>query len=150
MPDGELNFISVSGDGKVNNWIMMPSHLTMTTIMNLYLDREMVPGPDGTMVKMKSKCSFIMYRNDIKNVDFNLIGCASCFVFHPVDPSVYMVGTEEGLILKCSTAYSSVYLMTYQAHSLPVYKIDFNKFNSNIFISCSGDWRVKIWEDKRP
>lgn len=39
--------------------------------------------------------------------------------------------------------------MTYHAHYLSVYKIDFNLYNSNIFVSCSGDWRVKIWEDMR-
>lgn len=41
------------------------------------------------------------------------------------------------------------YLMTYHAHYLSVYKIDYNKYSSNIFASCSGDWRVKIWEDMR-
>lgn len=39
--------------------------------------------------------------------------------------------------------------MTYQAHYLSIYRIDFNKYNSNIFASCSGDWRVKVWEDMR-
>ncbi|CAD1473387.1 unnamed protein product, partial [Heterotrigona itama] len=47
-------------------------------------------------------------------------------------------------------AYSSVYMRTYnEAHNMPVYRIVFNKFNSNIFASCSGDWRIKIWEDDR-
>lgn len=40
--------------------------------------------------------------------------------------------------------------MTYYAHYLSVHRMDYNKFNSNIFASCSGDWRVKIWEDMRP
>lgn len=39
--------------------------------------------------------------------------------------------------------------MTYQAHYLSVYRLDFNQYNTNIFVSCSGDWRVKIWEDMR-
>jgi dynein intermediate chain 1 len=62
-----------------------------------------------------------------------------------------MVGTEEGMIYKCNTAYSSVYMQTYaEAHNMPVHRIVFNKFNSSIFASCSGDWRIKIWEDERP
>ncbi|XP_021695308.1 dynein intermediate chain 1, axonemal-like [Aedes aegypti] len=46
--------------------------------------------------------------------------------------------------------FNWVYLMTYYAHYLSVHRMDYNKFNSNIFASCSGDWRVKIWEDMRP
>jgi len=40
--------------------------------------------------------------------------------------------------------------MTYNAHNMSVYRIDFNRFNSNIFVSCGADWRVKVWEDMRP
>lgn len=38
--------------------------------------------------------------------------------------------------------------MTYNAHHLPIHRIDFNKYNSNIFASCGADW-LKIWEDMR-
>ncbi|RLU18418.1 hypothetical protein DMN91_008775, partial [Ooceraea biroi] len=74
-----------------------------------------------------------------------------CMAFHPADQNVFLVGTEEGTIYKCNTAYSSIYMRTYhEAHTMPVYRIVFNKFNSSIFASCSGDWRIKIWEDERP
>lgn len=76
-------------------------------------------------------------------------GSATCMIFHPNDPLVYLVGTEEGYIYKCSTLYSSTYLFTYKGHQMPVYRLDYNNFNANIFVSCSGDWRIKIWEDKR-
>lgn len=69
--------------------------------------------------------------------------------FHPKLPNIFLAGSEEGQIFKCSTEFSSRYLMSYNAHYLPVYHIDFNKFNSNIFASCAADWRVKIWEDMR-
>lgn len=36
-----------------------------------------------------------------------------------------------------------------EAHNMPIYQIVYNKFNSSIFASCSGDWRIKIWEDDR-
>lgn len=54
LPDGELNFYSVSTDGKVNNWVLMQNDLSVTTIITLYLERDLVPGPDGTMVKLRS------------------------------------------------------------------------------------------------
>ncbi|XP_060526762.1 dynein intermediate chain 2, ciliary isoform X2 [Cylas formicarius] len=129
LPDGELNFFSVAADGRINNWVLMQNELAVTTIITLYLIKDEVPGPDGTRLKVK--------------------GCASCVKLHPKNPIIYLVGTEEGQIFKCSTAYSSMYLMTYEAHQMPVARIDFNKFNSDIFISCSGDWRIKVWEDNR-
>lgn len=139
MVDGEINFYSVSGDGRVFNWVMMQNKLALTTIMTLYLSQgdealtsgstELKAGPDGTDMKLKA--------------------CGTCLVFHPTNTEIFLVGSEEGLIFKCSTAYSSKYLMVYKAHSLNVYRMDFNKFNTNIFASCSGDWRIKIWEDMR-
>ncbi|KAJ8925798.1 hypothetical protein NQ315_009648 [Exocentrus adspersus] len=129
LPDGELNFFSVAADGKINNWVLMQNDLAVTTITTLFLVKEPVPGPDGTVLRA--------------------IGCASCVKLHPKNPIIYLVGTEEGLIYKCSTQYSSMYLLTYQAHQMPVYRIDFNRYNTDIFISCSGDWRIKVWEDNR-
>lgn len=70
-------------------------------------------------------------------------------VFHPKQSNIFLIGTEEGLLIKCSSEFSSRYLMTYNAHYLPIHRIDFNKYNSNIFASCGADWRVKIWEDMR-
>lgn len=129
MPDGEINFYTVSGAGRVFNWMLMQNKLAITTIITLFLEKQTVGGPDGT--------------------DLRLRACGTAMEFHPKNSEIFLVGTEEGLIFKCSTAYSSKYLMTYQAHYLSVYRIDFNKYNSNIFASCSGDWRVKIWEDMR-
>lgn len=59
MQDGEMNFYSVAADGKVNNWVLMQSELSITTIITLYLDKDPVPGPDGTFIKMKGSLQFI-------------------------------------------------------------------------------------------
>lgn len=139
ITDGDINFYSVSGDGRILNWAMMQNKLAFTTIMTLFLHQgdeqlitgntELKAGPDGSDKKLRA--------------------CGTCLIFHPTNPEVFLIGSEEGLIFKCSTAYSSKYLHVYRAHSLKVYRIDFNKYNTNIFASCSGDWRVKIWEDMR-
>ncbi|XP_055921105.1 dynein intermediate chain 2, ciliary isoform X2 [Eupeodes corollae] len=129
LADGEINFYTASSDGRVFNWVLMQLKFSITVIITLFLDNETIEGPDGTQMRLK--------------------GCATCMTFHPTQPEIFLIGTEEGLIYKCSTAYSSKYLITYNAHYLSVYRIDFNKFNSNIFASCSGDWRIKIWEDMR-
>lgn len=129
MHFGEKNFFSSSLDGTILNWIVTQSGLSLRTVITLYLDIPPVISPEGLPTKLKAE--------------------ATCMTFHPIDKEIYLIGTEDGLILKCSTAFSSKYLVTYQAHYLPVYRVDFNNFNSNFFLSCSGDGRVKIWEDMR-
>ncbi|KAL2726546.1 hypothetical protein V1478_006824 [Vespula squamosa] len=129
--EGNLAFYSVSIDSKINYWVLNQKELSLTTIMTLFLDRPPIPGPNGTMITLK--------------------GCGTCISFYPSDEHVFLVGTEEGNIYKCNTAYSSIYMQTYnEAHNMPVYRIVFNKYNSKIFASCSGDWKIKIWEDERP
>jgi dynein intermediate chain 1, axonemal len=91
MQDGEINFYSVSADGKIFNWVLMQNKLSLTTIMTLFLENGPVLGPDGTNIRLK--------------------GSGTCMVFHPTNREVFQVGTEEGLIFKCSTAYSSKYFV---------------------------------------
>lgn len=129
MADGEINFFSLSVDGRVLNWILAQSKLIITPIITLQMGTRPSKSPDGIELKLKA--------------------CGTCMIFHPTDPDVFMVGTERGQIIKCSKSYSSKYLMEYRAHFLSVYRIDYNKYNSNLFASCSADWRVKVWEDMR-
>ena len=58
LPDGEMNFFSVAADGKINNWILMQNELSVTTITVLYLEKDPVPGPDGTFVRVKGNFRF--------------------------------------------------------------------------------------------
>ena len=44
---------------------------------------------------------------------FELAG-GSCFAFHSTDPDCFIVGTEEGKIHKCSKAYNSQYLLSFE------------------------------------
>lgn len=53
MQDGEINFYSVSSDGRVFNWVLMQNKLAITTIITLYLDNGPVGVPDGTSIKLK-------------------------------------------------------------------------------------------------
>lgn len=63
---------------------------------------------------------------------------------------VYLVGTEEGLIHRCSKAYSSEYLNTYDGHSMPVYAVKWNYIHTRMFLSASADWTVKLWDSTSP
>lgn len=52
LDDGDLNFYSISGDGKVNQWVLLLNSFSLTTVMTLYMDSSPVPGPDGTFIKL--------------------------------------------------------------------------------------------------
>ena len=68
------------------------------------------------------------------------------FDFHREKDYLFLVGTEEGQLHMCSKAYSSTFLETYNAHHMAVYKVEWNYYHSRIFITCSADWSVKIWD----
>uniref|UniRef100_H2YH11 Uncharacterized protein n=1 Tax=Ciona savignyi TaxID=51511 RepID=H2YH11_CIOSA len=72
--------------------------------------------------------------------------CGTSFDFHKKIDYLFLVGTEEGKIHKCSKAYSSQFLDTINAHHMSVDAVRWNPFHPDIFISCSADWTVKIWD----
>ncbi|XP_031641524.1 WD repeat-containing protein 78-like [Oncorhynchus kisutch] len=68
-----------------------------------------------------------------------------CFDFHPTDSNIYLAGTEEGHIHKCSCSYNEQFLETYIAHKGPLYRITWSPFCSDVFLSCSSDWTIQLW-----
>jgi len=67
--------------------------------------------------------------------------------FNKCNDHLFLVGTEEGKVHKCSKAYSAEYLETFVAHAgMAVYSVRCNEFHPNIFISCSADWTIKLWD----
>eukprot|EP00771_Trimastix_marina_P002229 gnl/Trimastix_PCT/3350.p1 GENE.gnl/Trimastix_PCT/3350~~gnl/Trimastix_PCT/3350.p1 ORF type:complete len:801 (-),score=180.30 gnl/Trimastix_PCT/3350:207-2609(-) len=75
-------------------------------------------------------------------------GCA--LAVHPSSSHLFLVGTEEGVIHKCSKAYSSQYLETYAGHHMSVYSTRWNPYHPNVFLSCGADWTVRLWDHTRP
>lgn len=126
----EANFVSVSSDGKVASWSLLTSReLNMEVLMELKLlsnaDRAS-EFEDETVVGLAGGCS----------LDFN-----KC------NDHLFLVGTEEGKVHKCSKAYSAEYLETFVAHAgMAVYSVRCNEFHPDIFISCSADWTIKLWD----
>jgi dynein intermediate chain 1 len=126
----ELNFFSISSDGQVASWIMSKNELKMEPVMQLKLVANANDDPD----------------------EVNLSGLAGgcCFDFNRHNEHLFIVGTEEGKIHKCSKAYSGQYLETYQGHHMVIYSLKWNPFHPRVFISCSADWTVRIWDHNNP
>ncbi|XP_056670964.1 dynein axonemal intermediate chain 4 isoform X3 [Monodelphis domestica] len=73
-------------------------------------------------------------------------GLACCWSLkNPMDTNLYLAGTEEGHIHKCSCSYNEQYLDTYKGHKGPVYRLAWNPFCHQVFLSCSADWGVSLW-----
>ena len=60
---------------------------------------------------------------------------------------LYLVGTEDGHIMECNKTYNDGYTKIYvNAHYMNIYCVKWNPFHNKIFLSCSEDWTIKLWE----
>jgi len=63
---------------------------------------------------------------------------------------IYLVGTEEGNIHKCTVAYDSVFLASYPAHTAAVYAVRWNPLHARTFLSVGADAFVRLWDEAKP
>eukprot|EP00397_Hematodinium_sp_SG-2012_P028685 GEMP01030222.1.p1 GENE.GEMP01030222.1~~GEMP01030222.1.p1 ORF type:complete len:660 (+),score=160.44 GEMP01030222.1:34-2013(+) len=125
---GTYSFNSISSDGRIATWLLMKDKLESEELMSLKL--------------MGSQAD---------DDETSLTGLAGglCFDFHPTSDHLFLVGTEEGRIHKCSMSFSGQYLETYEGHAMAVYTVRWNNFHPKMFISASADWTVKLWDHEQ-
>ena len=65
--------------------------------------------------------------NNLYNIQFIslLEDGGRCIAFNPGDEAFFLIGTEEGIVYRCTTEYST-FLDSYVAHNVPVYNICLN------------------------
>ena len=126
---GEV-LISIGADGRVIEWSMKKG-LDMTNLMTLRKQ-------SNTSKKKNSK----------EGVIFNYTGGFS-FDFPVDDRTHYYAATEDNAIHKCSVTYNEMPIESYTGHTGPVYKIRCNPFISNVLLTCSYDWTVKLWRETK-
>jgi len=90
----DLNFYSISSDGRVTNWTLMKNKLECEEVVNL----KLVIDDNKGLVENKKE-QFL----------YGLAG-GMCFDFNMFQDHLFLVGTEEGKIHLCSKAYSGQYL----------------------------------------
>nr|XP_023483266.1 dynein intermediate chain 1, axonemal isoform X11 [Equus caballus] len=124
--DNNLNFFSVSSDGRIVSWTLVKSELVHTDVIKLKVEGSTTESLEG--------------------LQLYTVGCGTAFDFHKEIDYMFLVGTEEGKIYKCSKSYSSQFLDTYDAHNMAVDAVSWNPYHTKVFMSCSSDWTVKIWD----
>nr|XP_054376988.1 dynein axonemal intermediate chain 1 isoform X7 [Pongo abelii] len=124
--DQNLNFFSVSSDGRIVSWTLVKRKLVHVDVIKLKVEGSTTEVPEG--------------------LQLHPVGCGTAFDFHKEIDYMFLVGTEEGKIYKCSKSYSSQFLNTYDAHNMAVDTVSWNPYHTKVFMSCSSDWTVKIWD----
>jgi dynein intermediate chain 1 len=168
----DLSFYSVSSDGKVAQWIMTKSELKMETAMTLKLvgggasERPIADAaamasaegeaaatatvPSAAAASAPSATSSAASNGPEEESRLSGLAGGCCFAFNPFQESMFLVGTEEGKIHKCSLEYTGQYMATYEGHDMAVYALRWNPFHPRVFLSCSADWTVKLWDHTHP
>jgi hypothetical protein len=75
-----------------------------------------------------------------------LKGTCMSLDFWSGDPNVYLLGTEDGVVHKCSTSYTEQFVTNYFGHAGPVYRTLWSPFVDELFLTCSADWSMRIWD----
>lgn len=125
--DRAENVVSISSDGRVTEWSLKKG-LSFSDLMTLKRVTNPLLGSDARADGVISRQA-----------------SGQCIDFARHDPSVYFVGTEDGMIHKCSISYNEQYLQTFIGHTGPVYQLLVSPFCNDLLLSCSGDWTVKLW-----
>ncbi|XP_062049370.1 dynein axonemal intermediate chain 4 [Lepus europaeus] len=126
--------VSISADGRISKWVIRKG-LDCHDLMRL---RRTTSGSSKRGIEKEKKGEALISRQ----------APGMCFAFHPKDTNIYLAGTEEGHIHKCSCSYNEQYLDTFRGHKGPVYKVTWNPFCHDVFLSCSADWGVMIWQQE--
>ncbi|XP_069837503.1 dynein axonemal intermediate chain 4 isoform X2 [Dendropsophus ebraccatus] len=127
---GEI-LVSICGDGRITKWHIRKG-LDCSDLMRLKrTGKDKLKKSNGEKEK---KEAFISRQAP-----------GMCFDFLLTDSNIYLAGTEEGHIHKCSCSYNEQFLDTYRAHKGPVYKLAWSPFCPDVFLSCSADWSIHLW-----
>ena len=123
--------VSASMDGRVLRWTLARKGLQSSELM--------------TVKRTQSKGSKVVGTKSSHAAFVAMQGSCMALEFCPDDPVLYLVGTEDGTIHKCSCSYTEQTLKDFYGHGGPVYQIETSPFARNVFMTCSADWTVRLW-----
>ncbi|NXW56259.1 WDR78 protein, partial [Eurystomus gularis] len=123
--------LCVAADGRITEWFIQ-KRLDCTDLMKI---KRRASGKKKIPGEKERKSEAPVSRQ----------AAGMCFDFHPQDTDCYLAGTEEGHIHLCSCSCNEQFLKTYRGHKGPVYRVAWNPFSTDMFLSCSADWSIILW-----
>lgn len=129
--------ISVCEDGTVSSYVATKSNdLIRIEMLKTYISESKVKG-----VYKPKQCA-------ANEIPITKSATGLILARHPVEPTVFFVGTGEGTVHKCSENYQNQHVDILMAHSGPVYGLQFSHFCSKLFLTCGADSCINIWADE--
>ncbi|MED6279186.1 hypothetical protein CHARACLAT_031905, partial [Characodon lateralis] len=95
---------SVGADGRICKWFVINGGLDCTELMKLKRINNTQRMAEQNKQEKTAECVL------------SALTPGLCFDFHPTDSSIYLTGTFEGNIHKCSCSNSHQFLETYKKH----------------------------------
>nr|XP_049580264.1 dynein axonemal intermediate chain 4 isoform X2 [Syngnathus scovelli] len=126
--------VSVSEDGRVLKWLLCSHGLEGIGMLELRRIQDGIKKAEGNKTKREGL----------------LVSTATaglCLDFQPTDPTIYLAGTSEGVVQKCSVSNHHHYLALYRKHLCPVNQVQWSPFSPDVFLSGSADWTVQLWKE---
>ncbi|XP_071121367.1 dynein axonemal intermediate chain 4-like isoform X3 [Mytilus edulis] len=114
--------ISISTDGRVTQWSIRKGFESYD-MMRL----KRMPTKYGSKKEKKVEAFISRHAGGMS------------FDFQQRDTNIYLAGTEEGHIHKCSCSYNEQYLDSFVGHTGPVYRVKWSPDDPDMFLSCSAE-----------
>ena len=121
------SLMSVSSDGLIMQWSMK---------------KGLVPKPIMTLKRVLNVAQFAPA---ISAEGLSRTASALCFDFSRADPSQYFVGTEDGVVHRCSSSYNEQTLSNHFGHTNAIYSLKTSPFLADTFLTASADWSCALW-----
>ena len=134
---GEV-LVSTSADGRVVQWTIRKGFESLVLMKVKRVDKKR-----GHAAKKDTS-------RKTESARISQFAPTTSFDFHPNDGNSYLIGTEEGIIHRCSCSYNEQTLDSYGGHGGPIYSVKWHPKVQYVFLSCSEDWTIQIWHEKHP
>lgn len=121
-------------DGRINKFVSTETHdLICSPMMRISTVEGKMKGLEIAKTCLKVDVPITRYP------------AAMCTKWHPYIDHVYLVGTDEGCIHRCSTHYLNQHIDVYRAHAGPVYGMEYSPFMKTLLVSCGADSAMRLW-----
>lgn len=123
---------SVASDGRVLQWSLHRGFEQSEVMLAKRVARESNGGE-------------VRHKGNAKAAFMARLAGVMCIDFLPEDHNIYLIGTEDGNIHRCSCSYNEQFLFSYVGHRDAVQTLSWNPIVPGVFMTCSADWSVRLW-----